>query len=51
MSEEGAKKDERRMLVSTTSTVYPGIMLSSMHGLGRRWGGDELIEALSCLAD
>ena len=60
MSEEIIDKDERRMLVSTTSTVYPGIIdngaresmaFFDARALGRRWGGDELIEAFSRLAD
>jgi hypothetical protein len=60
MREEIIDKDERSMLVSTTRTVYPGMMdngtLKSMaffdaRALGRRRGGDELIAALSRLAD
>ena len=47
-------KDERSMLVSTTRTVYPGMIdngtresMSFFDGRapGRRWGGDELIAA------
>ena len=60
MREETTDKDERRMLVSTTRTVYPGIMdngtresivFFGTRALGRRLGGDELIVALSRLAD
>ena len=52
MSDKIIDKDERRMLVSTTSTVYPGIIdngaresmaFFDARALGRRWGGDELI--------
>jgi hypothetical protein len=50
MSEETIDKDERRMLVSTTSTVYPGMIANGTREsmaffdprvLGRRWGGDD----------
>jgi hypothetical protein len=60
MREETIDKDERRMLVSTTRTVYPGMMDNRIREstvfldawtLGRRWGGDELIAAFSRLAD
>ena len=60
MREETIDNDERRMLVSTTRTVYPGMMDSrtresmvffDARALGRRWGGDELIVAFSRLAD
>ena len=60
MSEEIIDKDERRMLVSTTRTVYPATMdkrtrestvFFNARVLGRRWGGDELIGAFSRLAD
>ena len=60
MREETIDNDERRMLVSTTRTVYPGMMdngtrepmaFFDARALGRRWGGDELIAALSRLAD
>ena len=45
-------KDERRMFVSMTRTVYLGMMdngtrepmaFFDARALGRRWGGDELI--------
>jgi hypothetical protein len=48
------------MLVSTTRTVYPGMMdngtresmdFFDARALGRRWGGDELIAVFSRLAD
>ena len=60
MREEIIDKDERRMLVSITRTVYPGMMdngtRASMvffdaRALGRRRGGDELMAAFSRLAD
>ena len=60
MSEETIVKDERRMLVSTTSTVYSGMIdngtresmaFFDARALGRRWGGDELIAAFSRLPD
>jgi hypothetical protein len=48
------------MLVSTMSTVYPGmidngtresIFFFNARALGRRWGGDELTAAFSRLVD
>lgn len=60
IKEETVEKDERRMLVSTTSTVYPGMMdngaresvpFFGTRALGRRWGGDEAIAVLPRLAD
>ena len=60
MRDEIIDKDERSMLVSTTRTVYPGIIdkgtresiaFFDVRALGRRWGGDELIAAFSRLAD
>ena len=60
MREETIDKEERRMLVSTTRTEYPGMMDSGTResmvffdarALGRRWGGDELIATFSRLAD
>jgi len=60
MREETIDKEERRMLVSTTRTVYPEMMnngaLESMvffgaWALGRRWGGEELMAAFPRLAD
>lgn len=60
MREEIIDKDERSMLVSTTRTVYPGMIDNGAResmaffdawALGRRWGGDELIAAFSRLAD
>ena len=58
--EETIDKDERRILVSTTRTVYPGMMdkgareptaCFGARALGRRWRGDELIRAFPRLAD
>ena len=60
MREEIIDNDDRRMLVSTTRTVYPGIIddgtRESMAFLdararGRRRGGEELIAAFPRLAD
>ena len=59
-SKEIIDKDERRMLVSTTRAVYPGMIdkgtrksmaLFDARALGRRWGGNELIAGFLCLAD
>ena len=60
MREEIIDKDESKMLVSMTRTVYPGMIdngsresmaFFDARALGQRWGGDELIAAFSCLAD
>lgn len=60
MREETIDKDERRILVSKTRTVYPemmdngareSIVFFDTRALGRQWGGDELMLALPRLAD
>lgn len=59
MRAETINRDERRTLVSTTRTVYPGTMdngtrepvvFFGARALGRRWGGDELIAPSGALA-
>jgi len=56
MREKIIDNDDRRMFVSTTRTVYPGMIdngtresadFFGARALGRRWGGDELIAAFS----
>lgn len=56
MRAETIDKEERRMLVSMTRTVYPGMIDNGAREstvffgawtLGRRWGGDEVFPRLA----
>ena len=60
MREEIIDNDDRRMLVSTMRTVYPGIIddgtresmaFLGARALGQQQGGEELITVFSRLAD